>query len=236
MVFQDPYSSLNPRRRVGAQIADGIKLGGHGSGRLDAEVAQLLDRVGLPAAARQFPHEFSGGQRQRIAVARVLAARPSCVVADEPISALDSSAQAQVTNLLTALVRERGMAMLFISHDLSVVRQIADRTVVMYLGTFVEMGPTQRLWEDPRHPYTAALISAVPSVSGPAVLPAELAGEVPDPARPPGGCRFHPRCPIVEPACKAVEPALLPAGPARDVACLVAQRRSAGQAGPEEPR
>jgi peptide/nickel transport system ATP-binding protein len=235
MIFQDTYSSLNPRRRVGEQIADGIRLGGHGSGRLQAEVARLLDRVGLPAAARQFPHEFSGGQRQRIAVARVLAARPSCVVADEPISALDSSAQAQVANLLTSLAREEGMAMLFISHDLSVVRQIADRTVVMYLGTFVETGPTRQLWDDPQHPYTAALISAVPSVSGPAALPAELPGEVPDPARPPRGCRFHPRCPIAEPACQVTEPALLPGGPAREVACLVAQRRSAGLVRPEEP-
>jgi len=235
MVFQDPYSSLNPRRRVGEQIADGIRLGGHGSGRLTAEVGQLLERIGLPAAARQFPHEFSGGQRQRIAVARVLAARPACVVADEPLSALDSSAQAQVANLLASLVREMRMAMLFISHDLSVVRQIADRTVVMYLGTIVETGPTRQLWEDPQHPYTAALISAVPKVGGPAVLPAELPGEVPDPARPPGGCRFHPRCPIAEAACRLQEPGLLPAGPAREVACLVAQRRMAAMADPEAP-
>jgi oligopeptide/dipeptide ABC transporter ATP-binding protein len=235
MVFQDPYSSLNPRRRVGEQIADGIRLGGHGSGRLTAEVAQLLDRVGLPAAARQFPHELSGGQRQRIAVARVLAARPACVVADEPLSALDASAQAQVANLMAALVHETGMAMLFISHDLSVVRQIADRTVVMYLGTIVETGPTPLLWDHPQHPYTTALIAAAPRVSGSAALPAELPGEVPDPARPPGGCRFHPRCPVAEDACRSREPALLPAGPGREVACLVAQRRVAATAGPAVP-
>ena len=162
MVFQDPYASLNPRR----QIADAIRLGT--GAKLDDEaassrVAVLLERVGLSAAvAHRYPHEFSGGQCQRIAIARALATEPSCVVADEPISALDASAQAQIANLLAGIVTESGLGMLFISHDLSVVRKIADRTVVMYFGRVVETGPTGRVWAEPAHPYTRALIGAIP--------------------------------------------------------------------------
>ncbi len=221
MVFQDPYSSLNPRRTVGDLIADGVVLGG-GSKRAAAQrVIELLDRVGLPAdAAEKYPHEFSGGQRQRIAIARTLAADPACLVADEPISALDASAQAQVSNLLRDLVREGDLALVFISHDLSVVRQIADRVAVMYLGRIVEVGATEQVWAAPVHPYTEALIAAIPRADGRGLLPVDLPGDVPDPASPPTGCRFHPRCPIAEDRCNRIDP-----GPVsvhgREVACLV---------------
>ena len=158
MVFQDPYSSLNPRRRVGRQIADAIRLGtGAKIGDDEAATgsANCSKGSGLtPAISHRFPHEFSGGQCQRIAIARVLATEPSCVVADEPISSLDASAQAQVANLLAGIVAESGLGMLFISHDLSVVRKIADRTIVMYFGRIVESGPTERIWAEPAHPYT----------------------------------------------------------------------------------
>ena len=221
MVFQDPYSSLNPRRSVGDLIGDGVVLGGGTKQAAAQRVAALLDRVGLPVdAAEKYPHEFSGGQRQRIAIARTLAADPDCLVADEPISALDASAQAQVANLLGELVRETGLALVFISHDLSVVRQIADRVAVMYLGRIVEVGATEQVWTSPIHPYTEALIAAIPRADGGGKLPIDLPGDVPDPASPPSGCRFHPRCPIAEDRCRITDP-----GPVliseRDVACLV---------------
>ncbi len=221
MVFQDPYSSLNPRRSVGALIGDGVILGGGSRGVAAQRVAGLLDRVGLPVdAAEKYPHEFSGGQRQRIAIARTLAADPTCLIADEPISALDASAQAQVANLLGDLVRETSLALVFISHDLSVVRQIADRVAVMYLGRIVEVGATERVWANPIHPYTEALIAAIPRADGRGILPVELPGDVPDPARPPTGCRFHPRCPLVEDRCRSIDPAPAPVD-RREVACLV---------------
>ena len=221
MVFQDPYSSLNPRRSVGDLIGDGVVLGGGTKQAAAQRVTALLDRVGLPAdAAEKYPHEFSGGQRQRIAIARTLAADPECLVADEPISALDASAQAQVANLLGELVRETGLALVFISHDLSVVRQIADRVAVMYLGRIVEVGATEQVWTNPIHPYTEALIAAIPRADGGGKLPVDLPGDVPDPASPPSGCRFHPRCPIAEDRCREIDP-----GPVliseREVACLV---------------
>ena len=221
MVFQDPYSSLNPRRTVGSLIGDGVVLGGGSRSDAAARVTDLLDRVGLPAdAADKFPHEFSGGQRQRIAIARTLAADPDCLVADEPISALDASAQAQVSNLLGDLVRQTGLALVFISHDLSVVRQIADRVAVMYLGRIVEVGATEQVWTAPVHPYTEALIAAIPRADGGGVLPVDLPGDVPDPAAPPSGCRFHPRCPIAEDRCRVVDPRPAPVD-GREVACLV---------------
>jgi peptide/nickel transport system ATP-binding protein len=221
MVFQDPYSSLNPRRRVGAQITDAIGLSGGRRG--EDRVGGLLERVGLdPAMASRYPHEFSGGQRQRIAIARALAADPSVIVADEPISALDASAQAQVANLLVGLAREEGVAVVFISHDLAIVRQVADRTAVMYLGTVVEIGPTATLWNEPRHPYTQALIAAVPTPDGSGVLPADLPGDVPDPSAPPTGCRFHPRCPLVQAECPTWEPVLRLQGPGHRAACVLA--------------
>ncbi|MDH6214857.1 ABC transporter ATP-binding protein [Streptomyces pseudovenezuelae] len=217
MVFQDPYGSLNPRRRVGAQIADGIRtVAGRGEAPSDATPADLLTRVGLSEdAAEGYPQEFSGGQRQRIAIARALAARPRLLVGDEPISALDASAQLQVATLMRSLAVESGAGLLFISHDLSVVRLIADRIAVMYLGRIVETGPTAEVWADPRHPYTRALLAAVPKPDGAGVLPAELPGDVPDPADPPSGCRFHPRCPKVFDGCDREEPQLIAGG----VAC-----------------
>ncbi|MGN6090537.1 MAG: ABC transporter ATP-binding protein [Actinomycetales bacterium] len=222
MVFQDPYGSLNPRRRVGDQVADGLVLGGVDRGSARREVSDLLTRVGLPPeAAGRFPHEFSGGQRQRIAIARTLAARPAAIVADEPISALDASAQAQVANLLVSLVREMNMGMVFISHDLSVVRQIADRTAVMYLGRIVELGDTEGVWTTPVHPYSAALMSAVPRADGAGILPLDLPGDVPDPSRPPTGCRFHPRCPLAEARCSHQDPALVQLNGPRQAACVL---------------
>ncbi|MFF0863398.1 ABC transporter ATP-binding protein [Nonomuraea sp. NPDC003560] len=203
MVFQDPYASLNPRRRVGDQIADGLRT----ADDTRTDPADLLERVGLPREfAGRHPHEFSGGQRQRIAIARALAARPRLLIGDEPISALDASAQAQVARLMRDLAVDSGAGLLFISHDLSVVRLIADRIAVMYLGKIVEVGETAEVWDDPKHPYTRALLGAIPKPDGMGVLPAELAGDVPDPANPPGGCRFNPRCPLVMEVCREKEP------------------------------
>ncbi|MDR8410229.1 ABC transporter ATP-binding protein [Nonomuraea sp. 3-1Str] len=203
MVFQDPYASLNPRRRVGDQIADGLR-----TARDDGtDPADLLERVGLPREfAGRHPHEFSGGQRQRIAIARALAARPRMLIGDEPISALDASAQAQVATLMRDLAVDSGAGLLFISHDLSVVRLIADRIAVMYLGRIVEVGDTAEVWDNPRHPYTQALLRAIPKPDGMGVLPEELPGDVPDPAAPPSGCRFHPRCPFAMDVCREKEP------------------------------
>ncbi|WP_405924588.1 oligopeptide/dipeptide ABC transporter ATP-binding protein [Streptomyces sp. NBC_00035] len=217
MVFQDPYGSLNPRRRVGAQIADGIRTAAErGEVPEGTSLEDLLTRVGLPTSAAQgYPQEFSGGQRQRIAIARALAARPRLLVGDEPISALDASAQLQVATLMRSLAVESGAGLLFISHDLSVVRLIADRIAVMYLGRIVETGPTAEVWDSPRHPYTRALLAAVPQPDGAGVLPAELPGDVPDPAAPPSGCRFHPRCPQAFDGCDREEPQLIAGG----VAC-----------------
>ncbi|MEV0091239.1 ABC transporter ATP-binding protein [Streptomyces sp. NPDC050738] len=207
MVFQDPYSSLNPRRRVGDQIADGLRVSGD-----PVTPADLLERVGLPREfADRHPHEFSGGQRQRIAIARALAARPSLLIGDEPISSLDASAQSQVATLMRDLAVDAGTGLLFISHDLSVVRLIADRIAVMYLGRIVETGETASVWSSPQHPYTQALLRAVPHPDGLGNLPAELPGDVPDPADPPSGCRFHPRCPHAMDICRLKEPDFGPA-------------------------
>jgi peptide/nickel transport system ATP-binding protein len=221
MVFQDPYESLNPRRTVGDLIGAAVLLAGGSRAEARARAADLLTRVGLPAAAASgYPHEFSGGQRQRIAIARTLAARPSVLIADEPISALDASAQAQVANLLTALARDEGIGLLLVSHDLSVVRQVADRVAVMYLGRVVESGGTSAVWSAPRHPYTEALVKAIPRADGAGVLPADLPGDVPDPASPPTGCRFHPRCPAAQPSCAVTEQHLVALAD-REVACSV---------------
>jgi oligopeptide/dipeptide ABC transporter ATP-binding protein len=221
MVFQDPYASLNGRRKIGDLIGDGVVLGGGDRAAARKRAAELLERVGLPTAAvDRYPHEFSGGQRQRIAIARTLAADPSCIIADEPISALDASAQAQVANLLGDLVRESDLGVVLISHDLSVVRQVADRVAVMYLGQIVEIGATDPVWNDSRHPYTEALVAAIPRADGKGDMPADLPGDVPDPANPPSGCRFHPRCPLAEVRCSIEVPRLVPVA-GREAACLV---------------
>lgn len=221
MVFQNPFSSLNPRRRVGDQIADAMAiLGLVPAKRRRARVSELLDQVGLPpAAAERFAHQYSGGQRQRIAIARALAAEPSVIVLDEPLSSLDASAQAQVANLLKRLAREIKVGLLLISHDLAIVRHIADVVAVMYLGLVVETAPTRRLWTAPLHPYTEALIEAIPRADGGGWLPEALPGEVPDPAHPPAGCRFHPRCPYAFDRCRAESPPLVEIRDGRRVAC-----------------
>ena len=218
LVFQNPYSSLNPRRSVGAQLADGIPESSRASRR--ARVQELCSLVGLPdTAADRFPHEFSGGQRQRIAIARALAANPSVIALDEPLASLDASAQAQLANLLSELTRELDVGLLLISHDLAIVRHVADVVSVMYLGKMVETGATQPLWDMPAHPYSEALVAAVPRPDGRGFLPESLEGEVPDPGRPPTGCRFHPRCRYAFDRCSTEEPPLLAIGAGRRAAC-----------------
>ncbi len=215
IIFQDPYSSLNPRMRVGAAIAEGIEIHQLAPrAEIPARVAALLEEVGLdPGYARRYPHEFSGGQRQRIGIARALAVQPAFIVCDEPVSALDVSVQAQVLNLLSDLQRQRGLSYLFIAHDLAVVRQIAHRIAVMYLGRIVEEGSTDKLLSRPRHPYTVALLSAVPEPD-PGVRRNRivLGGDLPSPSNPPPGCPFHPRCfhPLKSERCRTEVPLLRP--------------------------
>ena len=223
IVFQDPYGSLDPRRRVGEQIGDGLAI--HAlvpRGDRADRVAGLLAEVGLdPGHAERYPHEFSGGQRQRIGIARALATGPEFLVADEPVSSLDVSIQAQVLELLAGLRRNRGLAMLLISHDLPVVRHLADRVLVMYLGRVMEAGPVEAVLGRPAHPYTRALAAATPRLRGPRRgLSAPLPGEPPSPTAPPSGCVFRTRCRHAVDACAAAVPPLAEVGPAHRVACI----------------
>ncbi|WP_085937808.1 ABC transporter ATP-binding protein [Enhydrobacter aerosaccus] len=223
VIFQDPYASLNPRMTVGAMLGEPLKLhhlvGGESQRR--ARVAELLELVGLrPDHARRYPHEFSGGQRQRIAIARALAVEPRLIVADEPVSALDVSIQAQVINLMRALQKRFGLAYIFISHDLAVVKHIADRIAVMYLGRIVETASTDALFAEPRHPYTRALLSAVPLPDPTLVRDrALLEGDIPSAMSPPSGCRFHTRCPHARESCRRDDPPLVSDAQGHATAC-----------------
>jgi peptide/nickel transport system ATP-binding protein len=240
MVFQDPFASLNPRHSVGRIVGEPLRT--HGlAGRRDAgkRVRELLVTVGLPAdAASRYPHEFSGGQRQRIGLARALAVNPDFVVADEPVSALDVSIQAQIINLLERLQEEFELTYLFIAHDLAVVRHISDRIAVMYLGTVVEVSSAEALYDEPLHPYTISLLSAVP-IPDPVVEREResilLAGDVPSPANPPPACRFHTRCPYVQPTrCRDEVPRLRKLASGHEVACHWAEDIREGRITPHE--
>jgi peptide/nickel transport system ATP-binding protein len=223
IVFQDPYSSLNPRLRIEDIVGEAIDTHGLARGSARKErIAELLVQVGLdPEHARRFPHEFSGGQRQRIGIARALAVEPDFIVADEPVSALDVSVQAQVLNLIQDLQQALGLTMLFIAHDLSVVEYLCDDIVVMYLGRVMERGPSRLVYAQPRHPYTQALLSAVP-VPNPAAARQRivLQGDIPSPIHPPSGCVFRTRCPYATEACSEVAPPLDAVGPNHHVACI----------------
>ncbi len=231
MIFQDPYASLNPRWRVADIVAEPIvaEESGRRKADVDARVAALLVQVGLtPADGARYPHQFSGGQRQRISIARALSTQPRFLICDEPTSALDVSVQAQVLNLMRDLQRRLGLSYLFISHNLAVVHHVADRVGVMYLGRIVELAPTRRLFNTPRHPYTRMLLAAVPDLSLTGRARVAVAGEVPNPLDPPAGCAFHPRCPHANDRCRAERPELLPVAGGGTVAChAVAEGRLA---------
>ena len=210
MVFQEPASSLNPRRSIGSQIEDALRFATDlPEEQWPERIRELVDLVGLPKTAPDsYPHQFSGGQKQRACIARALAAEPVVLVADEAISSLDASAQAQIAELLVSLVKRLDIGLLFISHDLSVVGEICDRIAVMYLGKIVEIGLPEQVWHEPRHPYTRALMRSVPTIERDS-FPESLEGEVPDPANPPPGCRFHTRCAFVHDRCRSEEPPLI---------------------------
>ena len=240
MVFQDPFASLNPRHSVGRIVGEPLRAHQLASrGTLGGRIRELLQVVGLPPdAVGRYPHEFSGGQRQRIGLARAIAVNPDFVVADEPVSALDVSIQAQIINLLETLQSEFELTYLFIAHDLAVVRHISDRIAVMYLGVIVEISPAEELYDNPLHPYTISLLSAVP-IPDPVVERERetilLAGDLPSPANPPPGCRFHTRCPYVQPTrCRDEVPPLRELSRAHVVACHWAEDIKAGKIQPHE--
>jgi oligopeptide/dipeptide ABC transporter ATP-binding protein len=221
IIFQDPFSSLNPRMTIGSIISEPLKIHGLATGRgIRTRLNELLQLVGLePAYASRYPHEFSGGQRQRVGIARALAGEPKFIVADEPVSALDVSIQAQIVNLLQALQQKFSLAYLFISHDLSVIKHLSRRVAIMYLGKLVEVGVAGEVYDKPLHPYTEALLSAIPEAGirerrNRIVLP----GDVPNPANPPAGCVFHPRCRYAQERCRQETPVLT--GSLRQVACF----------------
>jgi len=227
IIFQDPYASLNPRMTAGAIVGEGMKIHGIATGKsLRERVVKLFELVGLPPdALGRYPHEFSGGQRQRIGIARALSLTPSLIVADEPVSALDVSIQAQIINLLLDLQDKFGLSYLFISHDLRIVRHISDHVAVMYLGKIIEEASREELYSHPSHPYTQALLSAVP-VPDPArrKKKSSLSGDVPSPMNPPPGCSFHPRCPHMENRCKEEFPLHREIAPGHKAACHFAER------------
>ena len=226
MIFQDPFSSLNPRLTVKDLISEPLEIHNIAHGRAaEEQVAELMRAVGLdPAYMRRYPHEFSGGQRQRIGLARTLSLHPRLIIADEPVSALDVSVQAQVLNLLQSLQADLGLTLLFVAHDLSVVEHISDRIAVMYVGKIVELAETNELLRNPLHPYTEALLSSIPPAD-PDIRPnrIRLQGEVPSPANPPSGCIFHPRCSYAKPDCSQNEPALRELEPGHFAACHYAE-------------
>jgi peptide/nickel transport system ATP-binding protein len=221
MIFQDPFASLNPRRRIGDTIAEGPLTHGLWRGEeVPRRTAELLSLVGMrPEMARRWPHQFSGGQRQRIAIARALAMEPDLLVCDEPVASLDVSIQAQVLNLFLDLKERLGLAALFISHDLGVVRHVSSRVAIMYLGKIVETGPTAEVYAAPAHPYTRALLESVPRLGLGRRAFRPISGELPSPLAPPAGCAFHPRCPHAMPRCREERPALLPIAGGRSAAC-----------------
>ncbi|KFB08110.1 ABC transporter ATP-binding protein [Nitratireductor basaltis] len=230
VVFQDPVSALNPKRTIAQSIAEPLAINGYSRKEQDARVDELVALVGLNQSQRdRYPNELSGGQRQRVVIARALALNPKLVICDEPVSALDVSIQSQILNLLMELQERLGLSYLFISHDLSVVRHLADRVIVMYLGTIVEEAQTDELFTNPRHPYTRALLSAIPEpdpVVQRAKKPIPLQGELPSPLNPPAGCPFVTRCPLREEACSTIRPELTPdpTSPTHHFACLVEAR------------
>jgi peptide/nickel transport system ATP-binding protein len=226
IVFQGAMHALNPVRRVGDQIAEAVRIHAPSTGEREIarRVDHLIERVGLPTGrGRDYPHELSGGQRQRVMIAMALACDPRLLIADEPTTALDVMVQAQVLSLVQTLQRELGIALLFITHDLSVLAEVCDRIAVMYAGRVIEIGPASRVFGEPAHPYTRALAAAFPQIGDPADrgAPAGLGGDPPDPQRIPSGCPFHPRCPYRFEPCDRVDPPLLAAGPDRRAACLL---------------
>lgn len=226
MIFQDPYSSLNPRLTIGSTIAEGIRIHGLARGaEVERRVGELLDQTGLPRAAySRYPHEFSGGQRQRVGIARALAVEPEIIVADEPVSALDVSVQAQIINLLADLQRDLGLTYLFVAHDLGVVEHVSDRISVMYLGRIVESAPAKELFSAPLHPYTEGLLASIPTAIPGHRVRAAISGDVPSPVDIPDGCAFHTRCPKAFERCGSETPQLEEVSPGRHAACWLCEK------------